>query len=364
MRKFLLYLFYFSLPIVVVCLLDSYVLPPIFFAQRVWDGLSTTNQKVQPFYPNYTIEMDEIGDLGFHTSKAIKKHVIWKTDDLGFRNDSIIHNPDILLIGDSFVAGTSLTQDKTLTAILDTLTKNKYRIYNIAPATFSSFMSLVNHKIIKKPKMIILFSVERFMYLKADTSENILLSKELEKQNHYEKFDETVDRLVKFTSRQWFSSLFKKRTGIGFPSAVNSKMLFFEGSKSIKRDLDIYKGSQLALSRYNEKCKQMGIQFLFVPMPNKESVYWELVPYKKQPNLLFRIDSALKKQNIAVINTLALYNEERRKGHWLYHFDDTHWNENGVTAVANEIVKFIDNPIEINGNGTIKISKVKVDTKK
>jgi hypothetical protein len=132
------------------------------------------------------------------------------------------------------------------------------------------------------------------------------------------------------------------RTGMGYPSSINKKMLFLDGRKSIKNDSLLYCKSINAIHIICQKCKNLGITFLFVPMPNKESVYWELVPYTKQPNLLFRIDSALKKANILSINTLALFNNEKKNGTWLYHFDDTHWNNNGVKVVAKEMVKYID----------------------
>jgi hypothetical protein len=342
MKRLFTLLAIFSIPLFIVCILDAVVLSPVFFTQRVWDGISTSNPKMQYFYPNQHVEMDEIGDLGFHTNKAIKKHVIWKTDSLGYRNDSIIHQPDILLIGDSFLAGSTLTQDSTLTSVLRNLTHGKYNIYNIAPATFSSFISLLNHSIIKKPKVIILLEVERFLYMKADTNENYLLNKILNGEKSFAGLNEYLDRFKKANSQKWFNALFKQRTGIGFPSSIDNRMLFFEGKKSMQHDSAIYVGSQRAISLYKEKCKNLGITFLFIPMPNKETVYWELVPYKKQPDLLFRIDTALQKANISTINTLALYNKEKGNGSWLYHFDDTHWNEKGVQLVAKEIVKYLD----------------------
>jgi alginate O-acetyltransferase complex protein AlgJ len=342
MIKLFKLLFLFLIPIFLVCILDAIILPPTFFTHRVWDGLAFTNQKDRPFFPNYFVEKDEIGDLGFHTNKAIIKHVKWKTDNFGFRNDSVIHDPDILLIGDSFVVGCSLSQENTINSILNEETKKQFKIYNIAPSSFSVFMSLLNNHIISKPKLIILFSIERFMFFKSDTIESRSFNKSIPKNNIEVKFDEYKERINKFTSIHWFNALFCMKTGMGIQSTINNKMLFLEGKESILKDSLLYCKSIVALKRINQKCKNMGIQFLFIPMPNKESVYWELVPYKKQPNLLFSLDSALHNEKIATINTLALYNKEKKNGTWLYHFDDTHWNKNGVKVVAKEIVKYID----------------------
>ena len=84
----------------------------------------------------------------------------------------------------------------------------------------------------------------------------------------------------------------------------------------------------------------MGIDFLFLPMPDKETVYFELVPFIKQPNYLFKLDSILTNSNVATINTLKIYNEFRKENKsLLYHFDDTHWNSNATEIIANEITK-------------------------
>ena len=119
-------------------------------------------------------------------------------------------------------------------------------------------------------------------------------------------------------------------------------MLFFEGNKSVYKDEEKLKVATESAIKINRKCQSLGINFLFVPMPNKESLYWEMVPYTSQPNLLYRVDSALKKNNIVTLNALDVLSKAKSDTSMLYHYDDSHWNENGVKVIAKKVKWLID----------------------
>ena len=341
MRKMIVILSLFLMPVLVICVYNAVVLSPIRFTHRVWDGLLITNNKYVAFYPNYYVEMDEIGDLGFRTSKAIKKHVVWEIDGFGFRNDSVISNPDILIIGDSFVAGGGLSQEHTITNVLSKLMPST-KIYSMAPTTFSTFLIYNKTGRIKKPKLIILFCVERFLNEKNDTIADIENIKYLSDKLNFSKFDEILDRMLKGTDRLAVSSFFHRRTGIGIPSVIDKKILFFEGKMSINNESEKLSKSIENAKMINDKCKSMGIRFLFIPMPNKESLYWESVPFTKQPDLLYKVDSILNKNKILTINALDILTKAKSKHKLLYHLDDTHWNNLGVQVVADRVKNYID----------------------
>lgn len=120
-------------------------------------------------------------------------------------------------------------------------------------------------------------------------------------------------------------------------------MYFLQGTKSIIRPKNDISVSSEMILKCKKYCDSLNIQFLYLPMPNKESVYYKLVPYNKQPNYLFKLDSALKKVNIETINTLSIYNNSINKNptKLLYHLDDTHWNVNGVKLIADSVSKYI-----------------------
>jgi hypothetical protein len=97
-------------------------LPFDFFTFRVWEALLVDELKpiiAAPFYPNQHIIKDEVGDIVPHTEKEAIKHVEWFTDDYGFRKKEKKGPWDIVVIGDSNIAGSSLTQDDMLTEVLE-----------------------------------------------------------------------------------------------------------------------------------------------------------------------------------------------------------------------------------------------------
>ncbi len=77
-------------------------------------------------------------------------------------------------------------------------------------------------------------------------------------------------------------------------------------------------------------------------MPDKESVYYDLVPKSSQSKYLLNLSVLLDKNNIENINTLDIYNKFRLNSNkYIYHLDDTHWNNVGVDIIADTVSKKI-----------------------
>ena len=93
-----------------------------------------------------------------------------------------------------------------------------------------------------------------------------------------------------------------------------------------------------SLKSYKYYCDSLGIVFVFLPCPDKESVYFEFVPFSKQSSTLLTLDSILCENNINTINSLAIFNKNKKKS-LLYNYDDTHWSAAGVSLIAPEILK-------------------------
>ena len=93
-----------------------------------------------------------------------------------------------------------------------------------------------------------------------------------------------------------------------------------------------------SLKSYKAYCDSLGIVFVFLPCPDKESVYYEYVPFSKQPSTLFQLDSILIANGINTINSLGVLNRSKKNA-LLYSYDDTHWNAAGVSVIATEIMK-------------------------
>ena len=117
-------------------------------------------------------------------------------------------------------------------------------------------------------------------------------------------------------------------------------MFFLKGATGKPHTEDDLITTVNAIKSYKKYCDALGIDFLVVPMPDKESVYYDLVPLPTQPDYLLRFDSMVKSAGINSINTLQVYNDYLQKNSvLLYHLDDAHWNPNATEVVADEIVK-------------------------
>ncbi len=124
-------------------------------------------------------------------------------------------------------------------------------------------------------------------------------------------------------------------------SEINKKMFFLNGKDQADYMTNLITVAEV-IESYKNFCDSLGIGFLFLPLPDKETVYYDLVPFKEQPNYLFELDAELKTRNISTINSLNAFNRYRQKNNSLiYHLDDTHWNSKGVNIIAEEIIKEI-----------------------
>jgi len=326
MKKFLINIIIFTLPLTIF-LIEGF-LPINTFTYRPWEAmLYTTSKDVAfPFYPNQDLKMLSMGDLLHHTENTILKKENWITDELGYRNDTFIKKPKILLIGDSFIAGSSLPQDSTLTNLLNN--KLDTEVYNLAPAIFNDFISLLNNQIINKPELVVFSIVER------NTPQPILKGSHGTINQNISNTSIFKDKLVRLYSLKYIEARIKKEHGHGIPGK-DSIMYFLNGENQENNFEKIHEIARTIIS-YKNYCDSIGINFIFLPLPNKETVYFDRVPLSNQPAFIFKLDSILEINGVTTINTLALFNNEK-ENKYTYHLDDTHWNSFGVNLVANEL---------------------------
>ena len=283
--------------------------------------------------------MNTVGDLCHHTDKAVTKSELWITDQLGFRNDEFVKDPDILFLGDSFIAGAALSQDD----IISNKVKSKINksVYNMSPCTFSFLDFFIRNDFINKPKVIIYSLVERNNPRQMEHIEFSFIDKVLFQLSGIGNMNIYIDKAFRFSAFKWFKARIKNSKGFGIPSKIDSDMFFLQGA-SAKYDTSTLARKVRIIKEYKKYCDSLNIKFIVMPMPNKETVYYELVPFEQQPQYLFQFDSLLRKENITTINTLKLYNDYRQtNANMLYHLDDTHWNSNATELVSNEIIKLL-----------------------
>lgn len=340
MNKFLIKCLFFIIPFFIWLIIEG-ILPITTFTFRHQEAslYKTRIPHRSKYYPNINSSMNAVGDLCAHTNNSIIKKEVWRTDDWGFRNNEFIENPDILIIGDSYVLGCGLSQEETISSKVASKFNYKLKVYNMASSSMREFDKNMKLGIIKKPKLLIYSIVERNIppIMRSYILKSSKLKENIRSIFEFYNINVFLDKALRMYSLTWLKARINHSKRRSIPAVGNTKMFFLSGINQIHNDEDLLATAKAIIS-YKKYCDTLGINFLFLPMPNKETVYYELVPFSKQPNYLIELDSILNKSNVFTINTLDIYNDYRKENKsLLYHYDDTHWNSNATEIIANEI---------------------------
>lgn len=354
--------------ILILYSIELFILPINFFSYRVFTSIIVNELKsVLPghFYPNMKISMVEEGDLGHHTKLAIKKMVKWETDRYGYRkhDNGRINKYKIVIIGDSNIVGSGLTQQDILSEVLEQrLGVGVYPLTDTAIPPINVFLNS-SRFIDNLPDVVIMGVVERYIlklpevsldnkssrspwlkriiesYLRSNISLTIVLDR-VYKNSICSLIKAGINR-IKSAILERSRFLLTKKIENG-ESKKSTKMLFLQGMRA-NNDAppEEMVGVVNIIKSYNQILRKKGIRFIFLPIPNKENIYYELLPSIKKPIFLEQLIQKLRNESIEVVDTQKAFEEARDKNLLLYHLDDTHWNENGVNLAADFIERLL-----------------------
>ncbi|HUL21070.1 MAG TPA: hypothetical protein VLZ10_06425 [Thermodesulfobacteriota bacterium] len=366
MKKFVFKSVLFLIPFLAAIGIELFVLPIDFFTFRVWEALVIRKyDNILPgeFYPNMQVTKIEEGDLAHHTRFTYKRKAKWITDRYGYRKRNTNRNKhEVVVIGDSNIAGSGLTQEDILSEVLEK--KLKVSVYPISPGSLNSFLK--ERRFTKEPPDIVIIStIERFIFylppVKA-TSKKIAtklktqireIGYRLRNQISGNRFIQWVgvclDRIYKANMLQYLRATLRRmgssHSQAIYPNRFSSKygpVFFFQGAdanKDVPRD-QFDKVVQVIKS-YDELLRSKGIRFIFLPIPEKENIYYETLQTQR-PVFLERLISTLKNLGIETVDTQKAFEDAFRKGVVLYHTNDTHWNENAVRITADLVKELIE----------------------
>ncbi len=358
-RAFLLALFI----ILSAHIVEIFVLPINFFTFRIWESLIVHKLGPflsGPFYPNMTFSMVEEGDLGAHTKFAVKKNVKWETDRFGYRKrNEFVDRYDVVVVGDSDVAGSGLSQEDIFSEQLERA--SGLATYPFAPAHINHFLYDQRFKD-NFPRVVILESIERnlgslpeiktkndHIFLRRllkdvgrKTQGLIIVCDRISKKIMYMYSAQAVNQ-AREKLLGYINSLFRdnaEKTQAKKPQSPK-KMLFLTSGESIA--LDKIDGIVQKIKSYKEFLNKRGIRFIFFPLPDKETVYWDELPARIRPVFLKQLIKKLRNEGIEVIDVLGVFeNASKNHGILLYHTDDTHWNSNGVRLAVATAMELLD----------------------
>jgi hypothetical protein len=338
------------IPLILLFVVEN-ILPPSFFTFRTWEAVrSKTPLLTGPFYPNIEYKMIEEGDLAHHTNYAVKKKVSWKTDKLGYRNDHYDSSPDVLFIGDSNITGSSLSQEEILSSMLK---HTGLSVYNLAPGNVNIFIKLKNKGMFQPPRIVILGIIERSIpfLLPVVNTQSRLNRMQIQFKPFVSFFAMHCDKLARTNSIRYLRARFKGSVGAGIQSKIDKKIFFLQGSNAVmKISNDSMESILQKIKNYKKYFNSIGSEFIFLPIPNKETILWELAGFLKQPSFIGQLIDKLRSNRIITIDTLKIFNKLRDNGILPYHYDDTHCNREANNEIAKAIIKLLKNKALLDKN--------------
>lgn len=315
---------------------------------RTWESMTTAMLNTdRPFYVDTFVEREEVGDLGFRTPFAVKKKVIWKTDVHGYRNAESHDRSDIIVVGDSSIVGSSLTQDDTFPVQLSK--KTGKTVYSFAPATINDFANETRFQ--KNPPHIVIFARgESRLYEIPPLDVETPPKKDPASFLFIEKLEDFLDSLFKFS---FYRTKFADLSYDPFPKNIlpflldphHPKMLFtaaalparYKNRNNLHQIITI-------IEEYHHFFAEKEIEFIVMPIPDKETIYSKKLPqilsdYWDYNNFLNELFFELDKRQI---KTIKLYDPFMREKELVFHLDDTHWNKKGVQLAVDETMVLLD----------------------
>jgi hypothetical protein len=360
MKKFLLKLILFLSPFIIAQAVELFVLPIDFFTFRVWESLRVMGPSLSTgkFYPNFRLEKVEVGTLAKNTDDTVPQKVVWITDPYGYRNTNAWEKPDVVIIGDSFIAGDTLSQEELLSEVLQS--ELKMKVYAMAPADIRDFLNDPRF-VDNPPKVLILERVEQQISPegiekpKQDLYKmNIVRLRQQLMQNHTISYiDILQNRIFKWNALNFLRARVMEFFYDKQPAPAGTKlfggrpMLFNRLIHRLHLSQDQTEQIARILESYKTVLQSRGIKFIFLPVPCKKTIYYDIAPGQSQSDAFSRFITSLQTDEITTVNLEQAYLHARKenKDLLLYQLDDSHWNYKAVKITADLLALVINDMI-------------------
>lgn len=268
---------------------------------------------------------------------------------------SDINSADILTFGDSFFS-TGARVKNIPARLADTLKK---KVFFIHSSNISSVLEEQNYQ--KKDKKYLILEIVERNIPNAFAGRQTLINNKNQFTNAIVGFVLSLNLEQKYTFLLQRSILthfiYKEFATFKFNSfgyitsltpvyKLNPPWLFYYHDVNDKVTSFYYKFSDEEIKiicdnilELNNLLKEKyNIEFVFLPVPNKYTIYHKILNNDEYNNFIPRICSELKKRNVKVCNLYDIFINSDKQ---LYYSTDTHWNEEGVKIATSEIVKII-----------------------
>ncbi len=106
------------------------------------------------------------------------------------------------------------------------------------------------------------------------------------------------------------------------------------------------------IAAFRDHCLSRGIELIVVLIPEKEQVYRDAIPRAVlppsadiPPSVLWELTERLEAKSVNTVNLLPHFQAATEAGIWVYHRDDTHWNEKGIGIAADLVAERLTAPL-------------------
>jgi hypothetical protein len=275
-----------------------------------------------------------------------------------------LNEADILTFGDSFFDIPFVT---TLPERLsDTLGLKVYSFVTQDPIQSNPFC-ILNHGTYQRnenPKYAIFESIERNIPVKFSEPNDWLCKGNIKQQKGI--YDEVLSFIFKSNSELLYALMLKRGYFVnhlyslfvtvrfdlfGYISPKTSKYkleknpwLFYDKEFSDQPGGFYYKYSDEELKTYAENILQLSrnlklsynLDLIFMPVPNKYSIYHTMVNNDRYNDFLPRLYNELEKRGVLYVD---LYHEYKSSPDTFYYGTDTHWNKKGVDRALHLVLE-------------------------
>jgi len=322
---------------------------------RPWERLH--DETTYRFFTNQSITTTAIGDLGRETSiraLQIAKQLTFTTDEWGLRNTNAMLHPEIVVLGDSYLAGSGTTDADILTAKMSAMLGTS--VYNFGvqsidvPALF-----LRDPRFAEIPPDIVIWAPvarrirPRPLSIPAQSDESLSLAQRLI-ATHREIGEELTlakerlnrDNQLSFRARYFYNGLLYRFWGhenLIYPEGP-------EGSPALALDVEAQglhvspaeRGVEEVVSMvraFSLFLNEHGIRFVYCPIPESATIYPELFQDRERavsPSFLDILIFELREAGVVTVDLRPLF--AAHKSPYLYYRDDSHWNPRAIELAA------------------------------
>ncbi len=328
---------------------------------RAWEILK--DEETQRFASNRRVVMEEIGDLGrlsWVRSLQVPREVIFTTDRWGLRNPVEIEHPRVVVLGDSYVAGSSVSDRETLTIAMSRELREP--IYNFAVQSIDvPGLFLRDARFAQTPPEIVIWAPvarrirPRPLFFPAVADDSLTHGERALRWirrvgEGLERFEARLNRDNGLTREARYLYHGLQHRWLGNPNLIDTAegqvlALDLDAQGLIASAEEREVETVIAMVRtFSEFLAEHGVDLIYCPLPESGTIYPELFPEEARealavPSFLDRLIDGSRTQGVHVVDLRAIF--RAHKSPYLYQPDDSHWNPRAISLSAGALAKAV-----------------------